>query len=223
MARRVLSKFRFTTKNLLVLVLGIAIGFALNAWSLQLRLGKARPVASNPGYMIEPDDELRISVSKKRGQKVPPISGKYVVQSDGTVDLQTFGTVEVAGMSVPDAQTAIERALRSKIELPMAMVEVTAKNSRCYYVVVKTPGHGDTITKLKIGSGVTVLSAIQDAGVVVWPTTSQIWIERAPPNGVGAVSLVPVSTGASTSPTAIQDGPLMPGDRLTIATPPEPQ
>ena len=53
MARRVFPKFRFSVKNLLVLVLGIAIGFALNAWTLQMRLGRVRPVASTPGYIID--------------------------------------------------------------------------------------------------------------------------------------------------------------------------
>ena len=43
MARRLFPKFRFSIKNLLVLVLGIAIGFALNAWTLQMRLGAFGP------------------------------------------------------------------------------------------------------------------------------------------------------------------------------------
>jgi hypothetical protein len=223
MFRRALSRFRFSIRSLLVLVLGIAIGFALNAWTLQLRLGRPRPVAAASGYIIEPDDELRISVSGKRKKEWPRVSGKYVVNADGLIDMSPYGQVEVAGMTVQDAQSAVEKALRDKIELPLAVVEVTAKNSRCFYLVIKTPGQMDSVTKFQIGTGKTVLDAIGNTGVVVWPTTSQIWIERAPANGVGPVNLLPITTGASTSQTGIQDTQLLPGDRLTISNPPQVQ
>jgi protein involved in polysaccharide export with SLBB domain len=223
MARRVFSRFRFSIKNLLVLVLGIAIGFALNAWTLQMRLGRVRPVASTPGYIVQPDDELRISVSGKRPAGSPRISARYVVDPEGFVDITPYCRVEVAGMSIPDAQSAVEQALRTKIELPLAVIEVTAKNSRCYYVVVKTPGQMDSVTKSQLGGGKTVLDVIESSGLIAWPTTSQIWIERASANGVGAVTLLPITTGASTGPTAISDCKLMPGDRLTISNPPVPQ
>ena len=143
-------------------------------------------MASTPGYIVQPDDELRISVSGKRPAGAPRINAKYVVDPEGFVDITPYCRVEVAGMSIPDAQSAVEQSLRTRMELPLAVIEVTAKNRRCYYVVVKAAASGmDNVAKSKLPPAERELDVIEKWVLIIWPTTWQIWTGACVGNGGG--------------------------------------
>jgi protein involved in polysaccharide export with SLBB domain len=77
-----------------------------------------------PPYRIEPLDTLGIVVP---GAEVvfpkQPIAGKYTVSPDGTINLgANYGSVQVAGMSLQQAQEAIQRSLTKVLTSPQATV-----------------------------------------------------------------------------------------------------
>src|SRR5438445_8854000 len=77
-----------------------------------------------PPYRIEPLDVLSIDViGLPESDETPPIRNQLVsVDADGTINLgRAYGIVRVAGMTLPEAQEAIEKFLmQKKIKAPRA-------------------------------------------------------------------------------------------------------
>lgn len=103
-----------------------------------------------PDYVIEPPDVLQIEVTRitpREVQKIgpldilliqatntlrdQPISGPYVVGSDGSVNLApAYGTVQVGGMTTQEAQRAIETHLRQYLNAPTVVVSTIQSAGR---------------------------------------------------------------------------------------------
>jgi polysaccharide biosynthesis/export protein len=103
-----------------------------------------------PEYVIEPPDILLIEVSRMVPRDVQrigpldilliqatntlrdqPISGPFVVGSDGTVNLgAAYRSVQVAGMTAPEAQKAIEGHLRQFLNAPVVTVSTFQSSSK---------------------------------------------------------------------------------------------
>ena len=102
-----------------------------------------------PKYIIEPPDILRIeavhlvprapyrlrtgdfvSLSVQGTPPDAPITGEYVVEPGGRINLsQPFGTVEVAGLTIEEAQVAVDQHLRAFLRDPlvrMALLQMAA-------------------------------------------------------------------------------------------------
>jgi polysaccharide biosynthesis/export protein len=74
-----------------------------------------------PPYHIEPLDTLFLQVKGVLEDK--PISGLYVVEPDGTVNLGLdYGAVPVVGLTIPEAKQAVEAFLKKRFTKPEAVV-----------------------------------------------------------------------------------------------------
>jgi len=164
-------------------------------------------------------NELQVSVSLASSVGAQPITGEHLVGPDGRVNLGTYGTVYVAGLTIPQTKTVIEAKLAEQLEAPEVFVDVLAFNSKVFYVVTDGAALGDNVQRLPITGNETVLDAVASIGGLSQLSSKQIWIARPAPNGVGCEQILPVSwdeitRGASTA-TNYQ---ILPGDRLFIAS-----
>lgn len=177
----------------------------------------------------EAEDEIRdqlskvltdvdVSVSLVASAGAQAITGQHLVAMDGRINLGTYGSVYVAGMTLEDARTAIEKQLSNRLEAPEVFVDVLAYNSKVYYIITQGAGLGDDVTRQPITGNETVIDAVAALGGISQVSSTKMWIARPAPNGVGCEQILPIAwndiaQGASTA-TNYQ---LMPGDRLFIA------
>lgn len=162
--------------------------------------------------------EVDVSISLIQASSAQAVTGQHLVGPDGRVNLGTYGAVYVAGMTIEEARTAIEKQLEVKLESPEVFVDVLAYNSKVYYIVTQGGGFGDNVVRAPITGNETVLDAVAAIGGISQVSSSNLWIARPAPNGVGCEQILPVeweeiTKGAATA-TNYQ---LMPGDRLFIA------
>lgn len=74
-----------------------------------------------PPYRIEPLDALLIQATETLPEA--PVTGVYTVEPDGSINLGLqYGTVRVVGMTLPEAQAAIDKQLRSVLKAPKVTV-----------------------------------------------------------------------------------------------------
>jgi polysaccharide export outer membrane protein len=190
---------------------------------------------SLPDYVVEPPDLIVVEVLEALPGR--PITGERLVRPDGTISLDFYGKVYVAGLTPGEIKEKIVLHLRKylndgvlglidedpetgeQIPVPPAesdrvFVDVTAYNSKVYYVMgdVLAPG------RLPITGNETVLDAINYAGGLA-PTASvpNIRLVRPAPPGACCEQLLPVNyeaiVHAGDTTTNYQ---LMPGDRLVV-------
>ena len=162
--------------------------------------------------------DVDVSISLLQSAGAQQVTGQHLVGPDGRVNLGTYGSAFVAGMTLEEVRAAVEQQLSHKLEEPEVFVDVLAYNSKVYYVVTQGGGFGDNVTKLPVTGNETVLDAVANLGGISQVSSTKIWIARPAPNGVGCEQVLPVNweeitRGASTA-TNYQ---LMPGDRLFIA------
>jgi len=166
-------------------------------------------------------EDPQVSVSLAASSGVQQITGEHLVGMDGRVQLSTYGSVYVAGMTLDEARAAIEAHLSNFLDKPEVAVDVFAFNSKTYYVVTQGAGNGDNVAKFPITGNETVLDAIANLGGISPVSSTRIFIARPAPNGVGAEQILNVnwdeiSRGATTA-TNFQ---LLPRDRLYISEDP---
>jgi polysaccharide biosynthesis/export protein len=166
-------------------------------------------------------EDPQVSVSLAASSGAQQISGEHLVGPDGRINLSTYGSVYVAGLTLDQAREVIERHLSNYLESPQIAVDVFAYNSKTYYVITQGAGQGDDVSEFPITGNETVLDAIAQLGGLSQLSSTRIFIARPAPNGVGCEQILPVnwreiSQGGSTA-TNYQ---LMPRDRLYIAEDP---
>src|SRR5688572_4647624 len=162
------------------------------------------------------DVEVSVSLIGTTGTQM--ITGQHLVAMDGRVNLGTYGSVYIAGMTLEEATTAIEQKLSERLEAPEVFVDVLAYNSKVYYIITQGAGLGDDVARQPITGNETVIDAVAALGGISQVSSTRMWIARPAPNGVGCEQILPINwneiaQGASTA-TNYQ---LMPGDRLFIA------
>jgi polysaccharide export outer membrane protein len=74
-----------------------------------------------PPYRVEPLDALLISVPNTL-PGTEPITGLYVVESDGAVNLGEYGSVPVAGMTLDEVREAVKKTVGYRIKDPVVHV-----------------------------------------------------------------------------------------------------
>jgi polysaccharide biosynthesis/export protein len=166
-------------------------------------------------------EQPQVSVSLAFSSGAQQIVGDHLVGPDGRVNLGTYGSVYIVGMTVEEARAAIEKQLSNYLEDPQVVVDIFAYNSKKYYVITQGAGFGDNVEQAPITGNETVLDAIAHIGGLSQLSSKKIWIARPAPNGVGCEQILPVNwdditKGASTA-TNYQ---IMNGDRLFIAEDP---
>jgi polysaccharide export outer membrane protein len=160
--------------------------------------------------------EVVVTVAQSRTLQL--IRGEHLVRPDGTVSLGVYGSVRVAGMTVPEVKAALEAHLSQYLLNPELSVDVAAYNTKVFYVVFDGGGLGDQVVRLPITGNETVLDAISQAGGLS-PISSRrrIWVARPGPPCAPCDQILPVDWQAITargrSETNYQ---LMPGDRVYV-------
>ncbi|HVT30852.1 MAG TPA: polysaccharide biosynthesis/export family protein [Lacipirellulaceae bacterium] len=184
-----IRRIRFRLSSLLVLVLGVSIGYSLNLHTLQLlTAGPAYP-SSPPSYVIEPPDVLTVEFV---GRLAVGQSEKHRVGPDGRINLAAYGQVYVAGLTIEQARVAIQNRLLKFIATPHVVVDVFAYNSKNYYVISRGGNSGDTVQKFPITGNETVLDAIAHVGGISPASSARIFISRPLSNGGGHEKRMPV-------------------------------
>src|SRR3977135_1324157 len=114
--------------------------------------GQPRPSAPvGETYVIGPQDQLQITVTDETD-----LSGKYRVDTDGSITFPYLQRVPLAGLTLADAQTKIAQMLQAGyLRNPQVRIEIDQFKSRRVMVSgeVRTPGYvtmaGTTMTLLE--------------------------------------------------------------------------
>jgi polysaccharide biosynthesis/export protein len=162
------------------------------------------------------DPQVSVSMSQTSGQQ--QVAGEHLVGPDGTVNMGTYGTVYVAGLTIAEAKAAVEAQLSNYLEQPRVSVDVFAYNSKVYYVITEGAGLGDTLVRVPITGNETVLDALAQVNGLSRLSSKNIWIARPTPGEVGCDQILPVSWTEITKGAATATNyQVMPGDRIFIA------
>jgi polysaccharide export outer membrane protein len=164
-------------------------------------------------YLREP----AVSVSLVNVAAMQQIFGEHLVGPDGTVNLGTYGSVPVVGLTIAQARQVIEAHLSEYLENPEVAVDVFAYNSKVYYIVTQGAGLGDALYRFPVTGNETVLDALSNINGLTAVSSKRIWIAR-PTSEPGQVQVMPVDWEAITA----QGSPgtnyqLLPGDRVFVA------
>ncbi len=161
-------------------------------------------------------EHTQVSVTLLSSEGQQKIAGQHRVGPDGTVNLGTYGTVFVTGLTVEQAKKAIEAQLSKYLDTPEVSVDVFSFNSKVYYVIGQGAGTGDSLTKFQITGNETVLDALAFNGGLRSQSSKRIWIARPTPGGCDQILPVnydDITRGAATA----SNYQILPGDRVYIA------
>jgi polysaccharide export outer membrane protein len=162
--------------------------------------------------------DVRVSMNLAQAGGQQQIIGEHLIGLDGTINLGSYGSVYVTGMTIDQARAAIEQHLSEFLEAPKISLTVFAYNSKTYYVIVEGAGQGDRVTRLPITGNETVLDAISNVGGLTALSSKTIWIARPAPAGVQCDQILPINwreiTRGGSTATNYQ---VLPGDRIFIS------
>jgi polysaccharide export outer membrane protein len=167
-----------------------------------------------PDYIIEPPDILLVEAIPSLPDQ--PVQGEHLVRPDGTINLGTYGSVRVGGMTLDQARAAIKEKLSQYIKNVKLNVDVFAYNSKRIYIVADGGGFGQQVYPLPFTGNETVLDAIgQIGGLPTVASKKKIWVAR--PNPDDTVQTLPVDWKAITQDGLVSTNyQLFPGDRIYI-------
>lgn len=140
-------------------IVGLIAALALGACSSgAVPTGQASeiPVGTAQGveYRLGNGDELRVVVFNE-----PELSGDFTVDGTGTISMPLIGTVQVAGLTLPQFQRTVEARLADGYLIsPRVSAEVTS--SRPYYIL----GEVNRPDQYTYSPGLTVMNAVAAAG-----------------------------------------------------------
>lgn len=104
-------------------------------------------------YRLGPADQIRVTVFNE-----PELTGQFVVGSQGTIAYPLVGSVQAAGLTVPEFTQALQTALSEYVRQPNVSVEVA--NYRPFFILgeVQRPG------TYPYSASLTVPNAVATAG-----------------------------------------------------------
>jgi protein involved in polysaccharide export with SLBB domain len=165
-------------------------------------------------YTIEPPDILLVEAIPSLPDQ--PVQGEHLVRPDGTINLGTYGSVRVAGLSIDLARAVIKDQLSKFIKNVKVNVDVYAYNSKVIYVIADGAGFGQPMFRLPFTGNETVLDAIsQIGGLPATASKKKIWIARPGPDD--SVQTLPIDWKGITQDGLVRTNyQLFPGDRIYI-------
>lgn len=152
---------------------------------------------------------------------------RYVVGMDGFIRLSKITSVYIAGMTVKEAQDAIQRKLQPQAMKVDVWLSVAQFNSKVYYVITKGGQLGDDVTRLSIPFPVdgkenvakALAQAYDDADRKLTPSelvSASLRLLRPAPNG-GEQRVYPIIWDPSAqAPTPLTNHGILPGDRIFV-------
>jgi polysaccharide export outer membrane protein len=171
-----------------------------------------REVAERPstteGYVIGPQDNLSITVTDETD-----LTGKYRVDSDGTISMPYLQRVPLAGLTLAEAQNRITTLLKNGfINNPQVRVEVDQFKSRKVTVTgeVRTP-QAITMT----ATSMTLLEALALAGSPTTNASNDIIVQHKP-KAAGDPDPAPIIVNRKDLELGRSDVTLQDGDVINI-------
>jgi len=168
---------------------------------------KTEVTPSVDGYVIGPQDNLNIIVTDEAD-----FSGKYRVDSDGTISMPYLKRVPVGGLSLQEAQDKITALLKADFLVhPQVRIEVDQFKSRSIMVMgeVRSPG------KVPLpGTSLSLLEALALAGSPTQNASNEVLIMHAPKPGAKAPDPITLNRkdlelGKVGRDLALQDGDIV--------------
>ncbi len=159
-----------------------------------------------------------VSVQLARTAGTQPVTGQYLVAPDGTINLRQYGLLHVAGKTVTEIRTDLQKQLSRYFDSPEVSIDVIAYNSKVFYVITEGAGLGDNVRRVPIAGNETVLDALSAVNGLSQVSSTEIWVARPAPGGFGCEQILPVDYDAITrGGSAATNYQIMPGDRVFIA------
>jgi polysaccharide export outer membrane protein len=164
--------------------------------------------------------QVAVSLVQFRGTQL--IRGEHLVAQDGTINLGTYGCVNVTGLTVSQAKLAIEQHLAQYLLNPEISLRVGAYNSKVYYVITDGGGFGQQVFRFPITGKEYVLDGIANiGGLPAVSSKRRIWLARPAPAEKCCYQILPIDwevvTEAGATCTNYQ---LFPGDRIYVMADP---
>ncbi len=120
----------------------------------------------------------QVSLTLAEAAGVQSITGQHTVGPDGTINLGTYGSVYITGLTVDESRAEIERHLSQFLEDPRISLEVFTYGSKVYYVITEGAGFGDNVQRFAVTGNETVLDAISNINGLSRLSSKNIWIAR---------------------------------------------
>ena len=137
---------------------------------------KTDPPAPGEGYVIGPQDNLSIIVSDET-----ELTGKYRVDSDGTISMPYLSRVPLAGLSLQEAQDKITAMLKAGyIRNPQVRIEVDQFKARSVLMTGEVRVQGKVTLP---GSTMSLLEALALAGSATQNASNEVLIMHPPKPG----------------------------------------
>jgi polysaccharide biosynthesis/export protein len=158
-----------------------------------------------------------VSVQLARTAGTAPVTGEYMVQMDGMVNLRQYGMVHVAGKTVMEIRRDLIKHLSQYFNSPEVAVEVRQVNSKVFYVITEGAGLGDNVRRFNATGNDTVLDALAAVNGLSQVSSAKMWVARPAPTELGCVQILPVDYAGITQGAATATNyQLMPGDRVYV-------
>lgn len=137
-------------------------------------------------YVIGPSDVITVKVFNEEG-----LSGKYTVDTDGTITMPLISRAPVAGKTTRQIEEDLTKALQPEwLKNAQVSVEIADYRSRSIYVLgeVRQPG------RYEMKGPMTLLEVIANAGSTTASASNMIVVQRYK-DGLAAAVSAPASTG----------------------------
>jgi len=122
-----------------------------------------------PGYVIGPEDTVRVSVWKETD-----LTATLPVRPDGMISLPLLNDVQAAGLTPMQLGASITTKLKKYLADPRVTVVVTAINTPRVYVTGEVNHSGP----IALTPDMTVLQALASAGFTQFANTKDIYVLR---------------------------------------------
>ena len=190
--------------------LGPAYG-TIKVSDMSLSEAKEAIVEHLTGFLTAP--EVSVSLAESAGQQ--QIEGEHLIGPDGTVNLGTYGSVFVTGMTVEEVRKAVESHLEKFLDKPEVSVDVYGYNSKFYYVVTERDG-GDEITRVPCTGHERMLDALVQVNNLKLSPGTWVWVAR--PSESGTSQILPVDWRAVfRGESSATNYWIEPGDRIFVS------
>lgn len=174
-------------------------------------------MVSQPPYVIEPPDELEVSVQPT---ELGVAFTNLTVQADGVIDFGFQGEVYVAGLTLDEAERKIamhlvpfaaQKKVRDPIQVAVRNVTPRGDSSKRYYVL----GTVSTQGSFPITGNETVIDGILAAGLRSNSLPEKAYLARPHPAG-GPPQLYRIDWHAIRAGDTLTNYQLFPGDRIVV-------
>ena len=164
------------------------------------------PAVPGEGYVIGAQDQLSVIVSEEAD-----VTGKYRVDSDGTITMPYLGRVPLSGLSLAEAQDKMTGLLKTYYKNPQVRIEVDQFKARSVLMT------GEVRTQGKItlpGTTMSLLEALALAGSATQNASNEVLIMHPPKAGEKAPEPITVNRkdlelGKAGRDIVLQDGDIV--------------